>query len=187
MPHNFSAVYAIMFCAGLYLPGWGGWTIPLVLMVVIDLLITLVFYSSGDFSLWQFAVGMAPNYLAYAGLIGLGRFFGEKRPWWMLVIGGMFGALLFYIVTNTAAWLQLDGYAKTLAGWLQALTIGLPGLPSTWEFFRNTLISGGLFTGLFVVAMKLTEAAEESEEEKEAEPAEEPAPAADGEPADSKS
>jgi len=31
-----------------------------------------------------------------------------------------------------------------------SLTTGLPGLPPTWEFFRNTLLSGGLFTALFV-------------------------------------
>ena len=28
MPQNFSAVYAIMFCAGLYFPGRRGWIIP---------------------------------------------------------------------------------------------------------------------------------------------------------------
>jgi hypothetical protein len=39
---------------------------------------------------------------------------------------------------------------------LQALTTGTPNYPSTWEFFRNTLLSGGLFTGLFVAAMKAT-------------------------------
>ena len=82
----------------------------------------------------------------------------------------MIGALLFYIVTNTGAWLSLP-YAKTLAGWIQAITTGLPGYPPTWQFFRNTLLSGGLFTGLFAGAMKLTESPEASEaaEEKEKE------------------
>ncbi len=82
------------------------------------------------------------------------------------------GAVIFYLVTNAASWLYLP-YPKTLAGLLQALTGGLPGYPPTWEFFRNTLMSGGLFTGLFAGAMKLNEAAEEREEEaeeKEAEP-----------------
>jgi hypothetical protein len=66
-------------------------------------------------------------------------------------------------------------YAKTLAGWLQALTSGIPGYPPTWTFFRNTLLSGGLFTGLFAGALKLTEAPEPAEEkEPEEAPAEEP-------------
>jgi hypothetical protein len=94
----------------------------------------------------------------------------------MLLGGGLIGALLFYIVTNTAAWINLS-YTKTLAGWIQAITIGLPGYPPTWQFFRNTLLSGGLFTGLFVGAMKLTEAPEApeaAEEKKKEESTEEP-------------
>jgi hypothetical protein len=173
MPPNFSAAYAIVFCAGLYLPGRLGWIIPLCVLGGSDLLITLIFYSDGGFSPGRFILAQAPNYLAYAGLIGLGRLFGAKRPWWMLFGGGLIGALLFYIVTNTAAWINLP-YAKTLAGWIQALTTGLPGYPPTWQFFRNTLLGGGLFTGLFVGAMKLTEVPEapeapEAAEEKEKE------------------
>jgi hypothetical protein len=65
------------------------------------------------------------------------------------------------------------GYAKTLAGWIRALTTGMPGYPPTWEFFRGTLLSGGLFSALFVGAMKLSEARDEApakeEEESEAE------------------
>ena len=48
-----------------------------------------------------------------------------------------------------------------------ALIKGTGGWPQTWEFFRNTLLSGGLFTALFVAAMKLTAPAE-SPVEKEA-------------------
>jgi hypothetical protein len=169
MPPNFSVTYAIVFCAGLYLPGLLGWIIPFGVIIGSDLLLSIFFYSHGDFSLRQFIAGQMPNYLAYAGLIGLGRAFGSKRPLWLLVSAGMIGAILFYIVTNTAAWMSLP-YAKTFAGWLQAVTTGLPGYPPTWEFFRNTFLSGGLFTGLFAGAMKLTAESESEEaEEKEAE------------------
>ncbi|HAV64106.1 MAG TPA: hypothetical protein DCY13_17285, partial [Verrucomicrobiales bacterium] len=93
--------------------------------------------------------------------------------WLKLVGGGILGALVFYVVSNTASWLQLPGYAKTFSGWLQALTVGLPGWPPTWVFFLKTLASGGLFTGLFVGAMKLatreTEAREPAAEEESAE------------------
>ena len=44
-------------------------------------------------------------------------------------------------------------YAKTGAGWLQALTSGLPGYPSTLLFFRNTAASDLLFTLLFAACM----------------------------------
>ncbi len=88
------------------------------------------------------------------------------------------GAILFYLITNTAAWLSNPEYTKDLAGWIIALTKGTSGYPTTLEFFRNTLMSGGLFTGLFAGALKLTEAAESA---KEKEPEEEPAQAPEGE------
>jgi len=178
LPDNFSAAYALVFCAGVYLPGAVGWIIPLAVMAGTDLVISLVFYPQ-NFSWGGFLLNQSPNWIAYAALIGMGRSVGRKRPWWLLVCGGMVGAMLFYLLTNTASWLML-GYAKTWAGWIKALTTGLPGHAQTWEFFRNTLSSGGLFAGLFAGAMKLTEAAEEEEDEepeKEAEPAEESEPA----------
>jgi len=109
-------------------------------------------------------VYMLPNYAVYAALIWLGQRFTRRASWLALLGGGIWGALIFYFVTNTASWLLDPSYVKTLAGWIQALTTGVPGWPHTWEFFRNTLMSGGLFTGLFVGAMKLTEAPEEQEE-----------------------
>jgi hypothetical protein len=48
---------------------------------------------------------------------------------------------------------QRSGIRQNARGLDSSLTTGLPNYPSTWEFFRNTLLSGGLFTGLFVGAM----------------------------------
>jgi hypothetical protein len=96
----------------------------------------------------------------------LGRLFSRRTHFLKLLGGGLLGAVLFYLITNTASWLYDPGYAKTFAAWIQALTTGLPGLPPTWEFFRNTLLSGGLFTALFVTAMKLTADAESPAEKK---------------------
>lgn len=177
MPQNFSAAYALVFCAGLYLPGAMAWWVPLAVMGGMDVILHYVFYSAYPFSWTQFA---GPE-IAYVAMIGLGRAMGSKRPWWLLVGGGLFAAAVFYLITNTASWLYLDGYAKTFAGWIQALTRGLPGWPPTWEFFRNTLLSGGLFTGLFVGAMKLNEAAGEKTEEEEDEQPEGAAPEPKGE------
>jgi hypothetical protein len=98
---------------------------------------------------------------------------------WKLVSGGLLGAILFYLITNTASWLfnpfNNPEYTKTFAGWWIALTMGTKGYPPTWEFFRSTLLSGGLFTALFAGAMKLAEAMEPKEEkDEEPEPAIEP-------------
>ena len=116
--------------------------------------------------------------LSFAALVGLGRLFSPRTNWWKLLGGGLLGAVLFYFITNTASWLNDPAYGKTLAGWIQALTTGLPNYPSTWEFFRNTLLSGGLFTGLFVGAMKATaeSPAEKTAGVRDAEPEAEEAP-----------
>jgi hypothetical protein len=108
-------------------------------------------------------------------------------------MGGLVGATLFYLFTNTASWLlnpfKNPEYTRDLAGWLTALTLGTKGYPPTWEFFRNTLLSGGLFTALFYGAWRITrpapeeasepEAAEpDSASEPETEPAKSPRPVA---------
>jgi hypothetical protein len=108
------------------------------------------------------------NYAIYAGLIGLGKWFGRSAAFLKLLLGGLAGAVIFYLLTNTLSWLQDPAYAKTIAGWIQALTTGrLDVHPTTWEMFRSTLGSGGLFTALFAGAVKLTTPAE-SPAEKEA-------------------
>ena len=154
-PQNFSALYALMFCAGVYFRGAMAWWLPLGALLATDIGLNIFYYHAPVFDGY-----MLVKTLAFAGLIGLGRFFSPRMNFLKLLGGGLFGAILFYLVTNTASWLHNPAYARTLAGWIQALTTGVPNLPSTWEFFRNTLLSGGLFTGLFVAAMKMTAPAE---------------------------
>jgi len=166
LPPSFSAVYALAFCAGAFLPGRMAWWLPLTLLLSTDLVLNFFIYDVNLFNLYMLA-----NYAGFALLIGLGRWFTSRSSWLALLGGGILGAVLFYLLTNSCAWLQNPGYPKTIAGWFQALTTGIPGFPPTWTFFRNTLLSGGLFTGLFAGVMKWSEALEPEED---AQPAEEP-------------
>ncbi len=150
MPENFSVAYAFVFCAGAYLGGALRWWLPLGTLMVTDVALNLYYHSA------PFDVHLLWNYAIYALIIELGRWFGPAAGFLRLMLGGMLGGLIFYLLANTAAWLQDSYYAKTLAGWLQALTTGQPGYPSSWEFFRNTVLSSGIFTALFVGAAKAT-------------------------------
>ena len=58
----------------------------------------------------------------------------------------------FYLLTNTMSWFVDPGYAKTLAGWTQAMTTGLPGLPPTIWFLRNSVLSDLAFSCLLLAA-----------------------------------
>jgi hypothetical protein len=93
--------------------------------------------------------------LCFAAALGLGLFVASRRSWLNLLNGALGGALFFYLVTNTASWLGDVAYARTAAGWWQAMTVGLPGFPPTLVFFRNSLVSDLLFTGLFAGAMEV--------------------------------
>lgn len=182
-PPNFSAFYALAFCAGAFFPNTMKWWLPMGTLLFTDLALNLYYYFG--FGINAFQPFQLVNYAAFGGLIWMGTKFNPRASFLRLLSGGVLGAVLFYLVTNTAAWLfnpfQNPEYTKDLAGWLIALTKGTAGHPTTLEFFRNTLMSGGLFTGLFAGALKLSEAAE-SAAEKEAgehepdEPQEEPSP-----------
>jgi hypothetical protein len=156
---NFSASYAIAFCAGIYFPGRLKWILPLGTLLVMDFVLNVFYYGVAPVSAYTFfKVG------AYAGIIWLGTRMNARHSWFKLLGGGVLGALFFYLVTNTASFIFDPGYAKSLSGWFQALTTGLPGYPPTWMFLKNTLLGGGLFTGLFAGVMKMSEAIEEAEE-----------------------
>lgn len=185
MPPNFSAVYALVFCGGVFLSARLAWYVPLATLLVTDVVLNLYYQARG----WEVFTTtnmfyLAGNYLCYAALILTGRLFRrfawaepkQRNGWatrlssWLTLIGGgLLGAVLFYLITNTMAWLfnpfGNPEYTKTLSGWFQALTGGTAGWPQTWQFFKSTLGSSGLFTGLFVGAMHLADAMEPKEDE----------------------
>lgn len=169
LPVNFSAAYALMFCAGVFFRGSMAWWLPLAGMAVTDLALNCYYYFVKGVNAFQLYQVM--NYAVYAVLIWLGRRFNPRRSLATLVGGALLGAILFYVLTNTAAWLfnpfGNPEYTKNLVGWLTALTSGTKNWPQTWEFFRNTLLSSGLFTALFAAAYKYS-ANLESAAEKEA-------------------
>lgn len=170
MPPNFSAVYALVFCAGVFFRTRAGWWVPLLVLAITDLALNFYYTAKGydAFQLYQLM-----NYPVYAALIWFGRRFNPRRSIAVLVGGSLLGAILFYVLTNTAAWLfnpfGNPEYTKTLASWFHALTTGIGGWPQTWEFFRNTLLSSGLFTALFSAAVKYSEHLESAAEKKAAE------------------
>ena len=163
MPRNFSAVYALAFCAGVYLRGPLGWWLPLGTLLLTDIVLNVFVYAGP-------AVGgfMLTNYAGYALIILIGRRFQSKDGLLTLIGGGLFAAIVFYLISNTAAWISNPLYfPKNVMTWIQALTTGLPGWPPTWEFFRGSLLSTGLFASLFTAAMKVFAPEPATEEESE--------------------
>ena len=166
LPQNFSAAYALVFCAGVFFTGSMAWWLPLGTLLITDIALNFYYWLALGYDVWALPAlkYQLLNYVAYVAILGLGRRFKPRASFAALLGGGVLGALLFYLITNTASWFfnpfGNPEYTKTFLGWFRALTTGTGGWPQTWEFFRNTLLSGGLFTGLFVGAIKLLSPAE---------------------------
>ena len=155
MPPNFSAVYALIFCSASLFPSKWGWKVSFGFLVVSDLALN-AWYQWG-LGIQVFSgpgfLYLAGNYVAFGAVYLLGRMFRGDRSLSRLVGGGVLGAILFYLVTNSLSWFlnpfHNPEYTRTLAGWIQALTKGAGDWPGTWQFFKNSLLSSALFTALF--------------------------------------
>ncbi len=171
-PPSFSMAYALVFCAGVFLSKRMAWWLPLGTLVLTDVALNF-YYQSKGWDVWQWSVigYQLINYVAYGLIILLGKCFKPRSSFMSLLGGGVLGALMFYLITNTTSWLfnPFDNpeYKRDFASLLLAIIKGTHGWPDAWMFFRNTMLSGGLFTALFVAALKLTAPAE-SPLEKEA-------------------
>ena len=164
LPQNFSAAHALLFCAAFWLPGWMGWVLPLATIIVTDVLLNLFHYSMP-----VMVPELVVNWMILALFVVLAKWLAGRRSIGRVFLGTLIGALLFYLVSNTVSWLVNPVYAKSIAGWVQALTVGLPGFPPTWLFGLKSLLGTGLFTGLFAGAMKWSEALDATEPELETE------------------
>jgi len=121
-------------------------------MLLISDLVLNIFHYHQPF----FTFDILPRYAALALITGLGFALRGRANVLRLLTASFAGSLLFFVITNTGSWLSDPAYAKTGAGWLQALTIGQTGYPSTWWFYRYTLLSDLFYTLLFAGCMAVT-------------------------------
>lgn len=149
---NVSPVMAIAFCGAVYFRNKRMSLVPFVALCVSDLYINWFYTKNYGYTLP--ASGYIARIACFAAAIGLGWWISTRKSWLWLLNGSLLGALLFYLVTNTQSWWADPYYAKTLAGWWQALTIGHPEFPPTIYFFKNTLFGDLMFTGLFAGIME---------------------------------
>ena len=99
LPWNFSPVYAICFCAGMYFTGVRSWLVPVALMFVSDVVMNYFHWSPQGFSI--FNGYMMANYMLYLGLVGLGWMITSIRSSAVLIAGGTLGACGFFFASNS--------------------------------------------------------------------------------------
>jgi hypothetical protein len=148
---NFSPFAAILLCGAAYLPTRAALLLGAAPIIVADLMLNAHYHAP------LIDTGMLSRYFSFGLILLLGFQVKKQRFHKLLFLFGatLAGSLLFYLITNTGAWMATPDYPKTFPGWWQALTSGLPGYPPTLFFFRNTVFSDLFFTVLFVVAQTI--------------------------------
>lgn len=147
---NFSPMAALALCAGVAFPRKWALAVPLSAQILSDLALHWLGRSMA-FS-WAYSVVLV---VAYAAIVAVG-WAVRKQPTPLKLLGAsLTGTLLFYFWTNSFSWWQDYGYDKSLAGWVQALTTGLPGYPPTYVFLLKSIGGDLFFTTLFALSLGL--------------------------------
>jgi len=147
-PENFAPLAALALCGSVYFQKPWNWVGPLMALLISDAVLNLR-YGQPLFTANTLAAGAS-----YLLIAELGRVVAARPSWGSWLGSALGSSLVFYLLTNSAAWGMNPGYDKTLAGWWQALTMGMPGFPPTWTFLRASVISDLLFTAIFVVGIE---------------------------------
>jgi hypothetical protein len=161
---NFAPLAGIALCCGAYFPARYKFSVPLIALFISDLILNARYGAS------LLDAHIVCRYLALVIVGALGVLLQNRASLKTLLPGAIAGSTIFYVITNAFSWLSDPGYAKTLGGLVQALTVGLPQYSATpsWMFFRNSLVSDLLFTCLFVMCVHFGRNAEMTQPEKTA-------------------
>ena len=153
---NFAPLAAIALCAAAYFPTAYKFTVPMIALLISDVVLNM----SYGFSF--FSPFVMSHYIGFALVCWLGWLLRKRASVKTLLPASIAASVVFYVVTNAVSWLFEPGYPKNFAGLLQALTAGLPAYSATpsWMFFRNSVVSDLLFTGLFILCMHWGRASE---------------------------
>lgn len=146
---NFSPMAAVVLCSAIFLPMRIALPLAFGSLLISDIILNMHYGVGAD-------IGFFAKYAAFALVFAFGTWYRRKST---PALPGIFasvlgGAIVFYLISNTGAWITSPAYAKTFGGWLQALTVGVPGFPPTWTFFRNSLAGDLVFTTLFVLCVR---------------------------------
>jgi hypothetical protein len=146
---EFAPGTAIALCCAAYFPLRYKFLVPLGALFVSDLILNWHYHAS------IFDAQIVSRYLAFAVVGCIGLLLQNRASLRTLLPASIVASVIFYLVTNVFSWLTDPGYAKTFAGLIQALTIGLPQYSATptWMFFRNSVVSNFFFTALFVLCI----------------------------------
>lgn len=148
---NFAPLAALALCAGMFLPRGLAAGLTLGAFLISDVALNTHY---GEPPVSMFSVVLI---LVLAATLATGWALRKRRRLSVALGGTVAGVALFYVATNTVSFFADPGYAKTLAGWFQAQSVGLPTYtPQTWVFGLRALLGNLVFALAFYMAVRPT-------------------------------
>src|SRR3954467_3675602 len=117
---EFAPGSAIALCCAAYFPPKYKFTLPLGALFVSDLILNYHYGAS------LLDPQIICRYFALAVVCCIGLAGQDRASLKTLLPASILASVVFYFLTNLFSWLSDPGYAKTVAGLIQALTVGLP-------------------------------------------------------------
>ena len=145
---NLSPMAALALCGGMFLPRHVGAGLTFGAFITSDILLNLHYQQP---LLNPYSIILL---LVFSMLFLGGHFLRNRKTALVLMSASIGGTLLFYFSTNTAAYFYSPSYPQGLSGWIQAVTIGLPGYPPTWVFGLRSLTGNLVFALAFYMVLR---------------------------------
>ena len=144
---NFSPIMAIFLFSGIILKNWKMLVGVLGLFLMSDIILNNTVFASyfPDHSgLVIFPKYMIFTVLCYLLIFGLGKFLGNKNSITNVLGLSLSSSLLFFILTNTGAWVfdPTNLYTNDISGLFTSLIAGIP-------FFRTSVFADLFFVSIF--------------------------------------
>ncbi len=141
-PGNFTPVFAALLFAGAYLKKRDSLWFPVVLLAASDVVLTTRVYHM------SFGWGDTLEWIAFAAVVLVGWWLRGRISVARVLAASLAGPTVFFFISNFTVWLGWRMYSPTWQGLMDCYVAGLP-------FFRNSLLSGLLYSALLFGAYEL--------------------------------
>ena len=141
---NLTPLVALSLCGGAFFQSKWLVALPLVAFVVSDVALNAI-YGAPLVNAHTFMA-----FLILGCLVGLGLWLRKGNRALPVMLGATIGGVLaFYLVTNTGSFFTNPAYPRSFEGWVQCLTVGVPGFAPTWTFLLKSLVGNTVFAAIF--------------------------------------
>jgi hypothetical protein len=143
---NFSSFLALALFAGILFPkNKLSYLFPFAVQLGIDLTVGLFAY---DFK--SILIHFMTMYSSLAILVFAGSLVSKKVNYVNSILGILSGSLAFFLITNLGSWILMPQYSADFSGLLASYSAAIP-------FFKNSIISGLLFSTIMYLSYKVLE------------------------------